>query len=74
MLDLNLSSIWNYFIVRFEESNLVLFQIFTEFSRTLSESQFVLSAFSVGIEKVLSGKLLGMTVLELERQSQTDSR
>lgn len=40
------------------ESNLILFQIFKNFPRTLSESQFVLSAFSVGIAKVLSGKLL----------------
>lgn len=58
MLDLNLSSIWNDFIVRYEDSNLILFQILKKFLETLSESWLELSDFSVGIEKVLSGKLL----------------
>ena len=52
------------------ESNLILFQIFKNFPRTLSESQFVLSAFSVGIEKVLSGKLLEDNSVRIRKANQ----
>ena len=55
---LNLLSIWNYFVVRYEESNLILFQILKNFPRTPSKSQFVLSAFLVGSKNIPSGKLL----------------